>query len=283
MKIFRVAASALALLTALVISNSLWADEAAPAPKQGSAVWEWDKLVAKKTGVGERRDVTDLATPTIQRFECHISTLNPGEISHPPHHHAQEEFIIIKEGTLDVSINGRTTRVGPGSLFFFASNDVHNVKNVGDVPSTYFVFNLATAATKTVPSAPAAESAAADKLKSSVFDWTKLEAKPTKVGERRDIVDSPTVTCARLEAHVTTLRAGEIPHPGHRHPSEELVIVREGTMEATINGVAHRAGPGSIFFFASNDEHALKNVGSTTATYHVIRITTEATPLEKKS
>ena len=250
----------------------------APPARLGSTVFTWDSLVAKPTAVGLRRNVTDLPTATLQKFECHISTLNPGRMSHPPHLHAQEEFIILKEGTLDVSINGRVQRVGAGSLFFFASNDRHNMTNVGDQPATYFVFNLTTAATKSAPAEGAAAAARPGKLSSSVFDWEKLEAKPTPKGARREIVNSPTVTCLGFEGHVTTLNPGEIPHAPHHHPDEELVVVKDGLMEATINGVAQRGGPGSIFFYGSNDEHGMKNVGTTVATYYVFRIVTEATP-----
>jgi quercetin dioxygenase-like cupin family protein len=244
----------------------------------GSSVFKWESLAVKPTGVGERRDVTDRPTATLSRFECHISTLNAGLASHPPHKHPQEEFIILKEGTLDVGINGKTQRVGPGSLFFFAANDYHNVQNVGDKPATYLVFNLATATTRSAPSEGAAAANLPGKLPSSVFDWEKLTVKTTQTGERRDLFDSPTVTCANLEAHVTTLKPGIAPHAAHRHPDEELIIVKEGLIEVTINGATERAGPGSIFFFGSNDEHGLKNVGTTAATYYVVRIVTEATP-----
>ena len=254
---------------------------AAPA-KFGSTVFKWENFTPKPNAIGVRRDVVDLPTATIARFECHITTLNPGMASHPPHRHPQEEFIIIKEGTLDVIINGKAQRAGPGSLLFYASNDLHNVQNVGDKPATYFVFNLTTAATKSAPAAGAAAAALPGKLASTVFDWEKLEVKTTPKGARREIVNSPTVTCVSLEGHVTTLNPGEVPHAAHRHPDEELVIVKEGLMEVTINGVTQRGGPGSIFFYGSNDEHGMKNVGTTSATYHVIRIVTEATPKPAK-
>jgi quercetin dioxygenase-like cupin family protein len=252
--------------------------KSSPAPIQGSMVFDWNDLVTKPTANGSRRDVTNLPTATLEGFESHITTLNPGAISHPPHRHSREEFIILKEGTLDVSINGKVTRAGPGSLLFFASNDLHNVKNVGDTPATYLVFNLATAATKTAPAEGAAAAALPGKLSSGVFEWSKLAVKPTKTGARREILNSPTVTCASLEAHVTTLNPGEAPHAPHHHPDEELVVVKDGLMEATINGVSRRAGPGSIFFYASNDQHGMKNVGATAATYYVFRVVTEATP-----
>jgi quercetin dioxygenase-like cupin family protein len=262
-------------LTALISRGQT---PAVPSAKLGSTVFNWDSFRPQPTGVGVRRDVVNLPTATLEKFECHISTLNPGLMSHPPHRHPQEEFIIIKEGTLEVFINGQTQRVGPGSLFFFASNDLHNVTNVGDRPATYLVFNLTTAATHTAPAQGAAAAGLPGKLASTVFDWEKLAPKATKTGERREVVNSPTVTCANLECHVTTLKPGEVPHAPHHHPDEELVIVKEGLIEVTINGVTQRAGPGSIFFYASNDEHGMKNVGPNAATYHVVRIVTAATP-----
>ena len=113
---------------------------------------------------------------------------------------------------------------------------------------------------------------------SAVFDWAKLEVTKTATGERRSIVDRPTPTMTRFESHVTTLEAGLVPHAAHRHPDEEIVIVKEGTLEVTINGKTQRAGQGSMFLFASNEMHGMKNVGEGRATYFVIRVATAATP-----
>jgi quercetin dioxygenase-like cupin family protein len=115
-------------------------------------------------------------------------------------------------------------------------------------------------------------------MKSTVIDWTKLEVKTTKTGERRELFDGPTVTFNNLEGHVTTLKPGEVPHAAHRHPDEEMIIIKEGTLEVTINGETKRAGAGSIFFYASNDLHGMKNVGDTNATYFVFRFITPMTP-----
>jgi len=107
-------------------------------------------------------------------------------------------------------------------------------------------------------------------FQSKVFDWTKLEAKATSTGARRDVTRAPTPTLDELEIHITTLNPGQAPHAPHRHPEEELMIVREGTLETTQNGIATRVGPGSVIFQASNELHGLRNVGTTQATYHVI-------------
>jgi len=269
------------LWLALALTPLLLTAQPAPATtpaKLGSTVFKWEELKARPTGNGERRDVTDGPTATLDGFESHITTLLPGRLSHAPHQHAREELIILRDGTLDVTINGVTTRAGPGSLLFFAANDFHNVQNVGDTPATYFVFNFSTAATSTVPKEGAAALAVPGKLGSRVFEWTKLEAKPTKTGERRAVVDSPTTTLANFECHVTTLQAGVAAHAAHRHPDEEIILVKEGVLDVTINGVTTRAGAGSILFYGSNDEHGMRNAGDTAASYYVIRVVTAATP-----
>ncbi len=249
-----------------------------PASVLGSTFYPWNEMIVKPTGVGARRDIHDGPTATLNRFECHISTLQPGLPSHPPHQHGQEELIIIKEGTLDVHINGQEHRLGPGGVFWFSSNDWHAVRNVGDDPATYLVFNFATDATRNVPKTPAAESAAPDKLRSGVWAWEEMKVQKTGKGERREFFKSPTVTCENFSIHATTLNAGEISHAPHRHPDEEVIVVKEGTVEATVNGNTKKVGPGSILFFASNDEHGLRNAGDTPATYYVLRVVTDKTP-----
>lgn len=238
----------------------------------------FDELAVRPSAVGARRDVVNQPTATLERFQSHITTLNAGNVSHPPHQHALEEMILLKEGTLEVSINGATHRATAGSVLFYASNDFHGVRNTGDTPATYIVLNFGTGATAKVPAARAVDVAKPGALRSQVFEWSQLTAKPTKTGERRDVFNSPTVTCANLSCHVTTVKAGEASHASHRHPDEEVVVVKEGVIEALFNGTTRRGGPGSVFFFASDEEHGMRNVGDTTASYYVIRVVTEATP-----
>jgi quercetin dioxygenase-like cupin family protein len=106
---------------------------------------------------------------------------------------------------------------------------------------------------------------------STVFDWQTMKSEPTKVGAVRHVVQTPTATLDELEIHITTLNPGETPHPPHKHPAEELLIVKEGTVESLVDGQLKRVGPGSIVFQASNQMHSLRNVGSGPATYHVIQ------------
>jgi quercetin dioxygenase-like cupin family protein len=113
---------------------------------------------------------------------------------------------------------------------------------------------------------------------SSVFDWNSIEARTNANGSVRTFFNSPTATLENLECHVTTLMPGKAPHPPHHHPNEEMIILREGTLEVLLNGEWKRIGPGSIYFAASNVEHGVRNAGDTPAVYHVINWRTAATP-----
>ena len=114
-------------------------------------------------------------------------------------------------------------------------------------------------------------SAAPDVMRSTIFDWNTMTVTPSKTGDVRRIVQRPTATLDELEMHVTTLNAGEAPHAPHQHPDEELMIVKEGTLEALNNGTATRVGAGSIIFQGANEMHGVKNAGAGKASYYVIR------------
>ncbi len=105
-----------------------------------SSIFEWTTFKATPTKIGEVRKVFQAPTATLDELECHITTLNAGEEAHPPHQHADEEIVIIKEGTIETYQDGETATVGPGSIIFQASNKMHSVKNVGTTPATYYVF-----------------------------------------------------------------------------------------------------------------------------------------------
>jgi quercetin dioxygenase-like cupin family protein len=126
---------------------------------------------------------------------------------------------------------------------------------------------LATAAV-----AALAQSAAKPVMHSAVFQWQNLKVEPTKMGERRSVFDAPTPALADLEMHITTLNPGESPHPPHHHAAEELMIIKEGTLEALQGDQTNIVTAGGIIFEASNEWHGLRNIGTNRATYYVLKI-----------
>jgi quercetin dioxygenase-like cupin family protein len=113
----------------------------------GSAVFDWNSIPVKQTNVGSVRSFVKEPTATLEELEIHVTTLDPGKMSHPPHKHPNEELIIITQGTVETLSNGEWKRVGPGSVIFNASNQLHGLRNVGTEPAIYHVINWKTAAT----------------------------------------------------------------------------------------------------------------------------------------
>lgn len=124
------------------------------APVLHSAVFDWQTIPSKPTPVGSVRSFVKARTATLDELEIHVTTLDQGKTSHPPHRHPNEELIIVDRGTVETLSSGEWKRVGPGSVIFNASNELHGLRNVGNEPATYHVINWKSAATpETVPSA----------------------------------------------------------------------------------------------------------------------------------
>jgi quercetin dioxygenase-like cupin family protein len=80
-------------------------------------------------------------------------------------------------------------------------------------------------------------------LGSAAVSWEEIQTRAPK-GLSRQVFRAPTATLDELELHVTTLAPGEAPHPPHKHPDEEIIIIKEGVVEVTVNGETRRVGPG---------------------------------------
>jgi quercetin dioxygenase-like cupin family protein len=118
---------------------------------------------------------------------------------------------------------------------------------------------------------------AAPVLPAAAYNWKDIKVKTTPKGERREVFDSPTETLDQLELHITTLNPGDSSHAPHRHPNEELIIVKEGDVSAMVAGHWKKIDPGSVVYEAANSLHAMKNTGSTRTTYYALQWKTAKT------
>ncbi len=129
------------VVAVIAASATLAAGAASPRAALPSTAFDWDSVPVRKTAVGSVRQVVRSPTATLDELEIHITTLNPGQTSHAPHQHPNEELIIVKEGTVEALVNGEWKKLGVGSVIFQASNQLHGIKNVGTGPATYHVVN----------------------------------------------------------------------------------------------------------------------------------------------
>ena len=107
-------------------------------------------------------------------------------------------------------------------------------------------------------------------MKSALFTWESVPETATEQGGRRGVFAAPTASLDELEYHTTMLKPGGSPHAPHTHKNEELIIVKEGAVEAYVNGEWKPAPTGSLIFFASMVPHTVRNTGTVPARYHVV-------------
>ncbi|HJZ62996.1 MAG TPA: cupin domain-containing protein [Candidatus Acidoferrum sp.] len=130
-----------AVLPAMAIpaafASAVMAEEAKVLP---SEMFPFEKMTPRKSGAAaEIRSVLKGKLATGESIEVHQTTLVPGGMPHPPHRHIHSEMWLIREGTVELTVEGKSTQMGPGSVGFVHSNDEHGIKNVGSAPATYFV------------------------------------------------------------------------------------------------------------------------------------------------
>ncbi|RYJ38231.1 Cupin 2 domain-containing protein [Flavobacterium anhuiense] len=68
-----------------------------------------------------------------------MSIVEPGKSTHAPHHHPEEEFFYILEGTAEFFLDGKTVTAGPNTSFYCPPNAEHGISNAGKTDLKYLV------------------------------------------------------------------------------------------------------------------------------------------------
>jgi mannose-6-phosphate isomerase-like protein (cupin superfamily) len=231
----------------------------------GSTVYEWENLKVRKNTHGSVRTVLKSPTRSLEMFEIKAVTLNAGTLM--KEYSVKEgfdEMIIIGEGTSEITINGKSERLGEGSVVVANQGDLVKIMNDTENDLTYYLFrfspwkneNLAKNTRKTDP----------------VFkNWQDIDFKVNANGGRRDIMRQPTTLLKELEMHTTQLKEGLPSHSSHVHPDEEIILIRFGRVEESIRGNPFQCGPGSVIFLTNDDDHGIRNAGEGPCEYYAIR------------
>ena len=80
--------------------------------------------------------------------------------------------------------------------------------------------------------------------------------------------NGPTDQLSGLCAGLAVLDPGASPHPPHRHPEEEFLIIADGTGEIECGGTTTAVGPGDIMYCAGNVLHGITNTGKVPMTFY---------------
>ena|SRR5579862_9258885 len=107
-----------------------------------SKIYNFDELPVRQSGSLTSRQLFNGKLFEGCQISMHESQLAPHSIPHPPHHHRHEEMVLVIDGALEFTINGKATRAEAGSALFAGSNEEHGIRNPDDKPAQYFVFAL---------------------------------------------------------------------------------------------------------------------------------------------
>jgi len=223
-------------------------------------VYSWNKLEAIKEDTRVRRQILEGSTTSLANFEVHASTLEPGKAPHPPHKHEdQEELMIVKEGTVKITINGISKILGPGSIAFAMPGDEHGIENAGNTQATYLILKYK----GKKPDLERGKQAGG----SFMLDWNDMVKKSTGKGYRRDFFNRATSQLAQFEMHTTALNADSASHAPHTHVQEEIILIIQGNVTMHIDGKLYPASAGDLVFLPSGIPHALLNTGKEQCEY----------------
>lgn len=225
-----------------------------------SGVYVWRETpVVTKVGSAQRV-LLEGGTTDFKHLKIHATTLPAHQAPHPAHKHDDEELIIIKEGELTVTIEGKTKTLGAGSVALMMPGDEHGFENKGDTPATYYVMRYEAKEPRDLERGRKAGG-------SFWIDWKEVAFQPHNKGGIRRMFDRATAMTRRFEMHVTTLNQGLWSHPPHTHRAAEILLLMDNTAQESINGQLVPAAVGDLIFLESNVPHAIQNTSQGSCTY----------------
>jgi len=113
---------------------------AAAGPKLPNATLSPDKAKLTREEFGDLRIYFDGPTEQVKSMTAGSLLLKPGKSPHPPHTHPEEEFMVITEGTGEISMDGKITKVAPGSMMYAAAGRLHGIVNTGKTPLLFYFY-----------------------------------------------------------------------------------------------------------------------------------------------
>lgn len=69
-----------------------------------------------------------------------VAIIKPGQQIHPPHEHAEEEYLMVLEGSGTWHLNGKDRSAKAGDMLYAAPWDLHGIKNTGSQPLKFVVW-----------------------------------------------------------------------------------------------------------------------------------------------
>ncbi|WP_324678596.1 cupin domain-containing protein [Hymenobacter sp. GOD-10R] len=109
-------------------------------------------------------------------------------------------------------------------------------------------------------------------LPSGVYSGTAQAVKKDGGRESQQLAKGSTLDLAELAIHTSTLGPGQTNHPLQAYnDAEELVVVKEGSLTATVKDSTKTLGPGGLALIVAGDKQSFKNATKAPVTYYVLK------------
>ncbi len=232
-----------------------------------SAVYPWKTAAVEKTASGFKRAIVKGMGTDMQSMEIDAITLERGKAEAETSSADIEEMLIVKDGRLEIGLDGRTQAVGRGSVAIIMPNESYSLRNAADEQTTYYA--LLYKSRDPVDLERGKKSGG-----SFIMDWNDVKVVPRNdgKGETRSFFTKSTTMGKRLEVHSTVLKPSQSSHAPHRHRAEELVVVLHGRIRMYLgptekDGRTREATDGDVVYLVSNEYHGLSNMGDEPVSY----------------
>lgn len=232
-----------------------------------SGVYHWADQPIEKSDKRESRKILEGTSPHLEYLEIHATTQYPG--AKPASAHANkdiEECIIVKEGTMKATVEGRSQVLGAGGVILLMPQQMHSIENIGEDNLTYYVMRYRSKKEMNLQRGIQSGGSLMLNADSLVF-----KAEPGDFKGGRAYFDRSTAMCERFEMHVTQLNSSGPSHDPHTHIESEIILMISGKTEMTIDGKKYKAAAGDFYLMNSQLLHGIRNTADEPCSYFAFK------------
>jgi quercetin dioxygenase-like cupin family protein len=119
---------------------------------------------------------------------------------------------------------------------------------------------------------PAADAAASPaELPTEVLTVAQGKLDHHPFGDQRTFLEGPTKELKSLTVGSIALKPGDEPHPPHKHPEEEILLITAGRGTIFVEGKTTAVQTGDLMYSAGNRLHGIKAAPDSTMTFYYFK------------
>ncbi|GAB3546933.1 cupin domain-containing protein [Spirosoma fluminis] len=225
-----------------------------------STMYTWGEApVGDQTGYAERIFLEGTAKG-FSALSLQAITVPANQPAQPDQQLDEEALLIVKEGELALTLDQTKKTLGPGSVVIVMPGDFFRIDNKSTQPLTYYVLR---STSNEVPDLDLY------RLAGGSFWVDGREVAPGSLSQSsiRPLFEGGTIMAKRLKVDRATLAPGASGNTSPAKSAIKVIVIRENSVLATIDGVSHKAQAGDVVFIGADVTYSVQNTGQAPCTY----------------